>query len=79
MSHNRLSGSLPSSFKSLSLKYLDIQMNAVSGAIPNSLFKSSELMTINSRDNESSKLLVLLCVGIIRRVVFLINCVNQGI
>ncbi|KAH9715423.1 Receptor-like protein 1 [Citrus sinensis] len=51
VSENYLSGSMTSSFNLSSLKHLYAKKNALSGPIPDMLFRSSELMTLDLRDN----------------------------
>ncbi|KAH9715392.1 Receptor-like protein 1 [Citrus sinensis] len=74
VSENHLSGSMKSSFNLSSLKHLYVQKNALSGPIPDMLFRSSKLMTLDLRYNgffgriprqinESSNLRVLLLRG----------------
>ncbi|XP_052300926.1 receptor-like protein 1 isoform X43 [Citrus sinensis] len=74
VSENYLSGSMTSSFNLSSLKHLYAKKNALSGPIPDMLFRSSKLMTLDLRDNgffgripgqinESSNLRVLLLRG----------------
>ncbi|XP_052300931.1 receptor-like protein 14 isoform X48 [Citrus sinensis] len=51
VSENYLSGSMTSSFNLSSLKHLYVQKNALSGPIPDMLFRSSKLMTLDLRYN----------------------------
>ncbi|KDO42718.1 hypothetical protein CISIN_1g043317mg, partial [Citrus sinensis] len=51
VSENYLSGSMTSSFNLSSLKHLYVQKNALSGPIPDMLFRSSKLMTLDLRGN----------------------------
>ncbi|KAH9667156.1 Receptor-like protein 1 [Citrus sinensis] len=51
VSENYLSGSMTSSFNLSSLKHLYAKKNALSGPIPDMLFRSSKLMTLDLRDN----------------------------
>ncbi|GAY59114.1 hypothetical protein CUMW_192090 [Citrus unshiu] len=51
VSENYLSGSMTSSFNLSSLKHLYAKKNALSGPIPDMLFRSSKLMTLDLRGN----------------------------
>ncbi|KAH9667072.1 Receptor-like protein 14 [Citrus sinensis] len=52
ISENSLSGSMIASLNLSSVEHLYLQKNALSGLIPNALFRSSALMTLDLRDNK---------------------------
>ncbi|XP_059455863.1 receptor-like protein 56 isoform X2 [Corylus avellana] len=51
LSHNSLSGSLPSCLNLQNIEHLYLQGNKLTGPIPKSIFNSSSLLTLDLRDN----------------------------
>jgi hypothetical protein len=54
LSHNSLSGSLPSCLNLQGVKHLLLQGNKLTGPIPKAIFNSSSLFTLDLRDNSFS-------------------------
>jgi len=54
LSHNSLSGSLPSCLNLQGVEHLLLQGNKLTGPIPKAIFKSSSLVTLDLRDNSFS-------------------------